>query len=304
MKLAACVVLALAIAGSAVASTGSGPWSPAQKLDEIAGNSSEINTPSLDGCPILSPDGLSLYMASNRPNGHGGLDIWVARRARKDAPFGAPENLAPPINSPSNDFCPTPLRGGRLLFVSNRVTDASCGMGDIYLTRYNPKQGWRRPRHLDCAPAGPNTSLDEQGPSLVDIDGVEQLYFSSGSGTAVPGDIFVSESFGPATAVAELSSAGNDIQPNVRKDGREIVFSSNHDYPGAQGAQDIYKATRPSTDGPWSTPVNLGSAVNTHGSETRPSLSWDAHTLLFGRTPPPEGMPGMEGSSDIFVSTR
>jgi hypothetical protein len=303
MKLAASIVLSLALAGSAAASTGLGPWGPAQKIDEIAGNSSELNTPSLDGCPILSPDGLSLYMASNRPNGHGGLDIWVARRASKDEPFGTPENLPAPINSPANDFCPTPLRGGRLLFVSNRVTAASCGMGDIYLTRDNPKHGWREPRHLDCAPAGPNTALDEQGPSLVEIDGVEQLYFSSSSGT-VPGDIFVSEGFGPATRVAEVNSAGNDIQPNVRKDGREIVFSSNHAHSGAQGAQDIYVATRPSTDGPWSAPVNLGTSVNTRGSETRPSLSWDAHTLLFGRTPPPEGMPGMEGSSDIFVSMR
>ena len=54
-------------------------WAPAQKIDEIGGNSSELNTPFLDGCPIQSPDGLSLYMASNRPGGKGGLDIWVVR---------------------------------------------------------------------------------------------------------------------------------------------------------------------------------------------------------------------------------
>src|SRR5215216_8199337 len=42
-------------------------WAPAQKIDEIAGNSAELNTAALDGCPIESPDGLSLYIASNRP---------------------------------------------------------------------------------------------------------------------------------------------------------------------------------------------------------------------------------------------
>ena len=42
-------------------------WSTAQKIDEVGGNSSELNTPSTDGCPIQSPDGLSLYTASNRP---------------------------------------------------------------------------------------------------------------------------------------------------------------------------------------------------------------------------------------------
>jgi hypothetical protein len=113
----------------------------------------------------------------------------------------------------------------------------------------------------------PNGPLDEQGPSYVELDGDAFLFFSSGS-AVVPGDIYVSErlgngSFGPAFPVAELNSAGNDIQPNVRKDGLEIVFSSNHAYPGAQGLQDVYASTRESIEDPWSTPVNLGTAVNT-----------------------------------------
>jgi hypothetical protein len=95
-----------------------------------------------------------------------------------------------------------------------------------------------------------------------------------------------------------LNSAANDIQPNVRKDGLEVVFSSNHSYLDAQGAQDIYVATRASAADPWSPPVNVGPAVNTSASETRPSLSWDATSLLFGRAPGPEGM------SDIYIATR
>jgi hypothetical protein len=299
----ASAAVALAIAGTAAAAPGFSDWSTAVKIDEIAGNSSELNTTSLDGCPILSPDGRSVFMASNRPGGHGGLDIWVARRASTDDPFGAPENLPAPINSASDDFCPTPVRGGRLFFVSRRTTGESCGMGDVYVTRLNPVHGWRQPNHLACAPSGPNSALDEQGPSYVEIgDDVAQLYFSRSSAT-VPGDIYVSASsggdFGPAVAVGELNSADNDIQPNVRKDGREVVFSSNHaGYAGAQGGQDIYAATRASVDDPWSAPVNLGAAVNTAAAETRPSLSWDARTLLFGRAPGPEGM------ADIYQSIR
>lgn len=295
-------VLVISVAGTAAAAPALPDWSTAQKIDEIAGNSSELNTPSLDGCPILSPDGKSLFMASNRPGGQGGLDIWVARRESVDAPFDAPQNLPAPINSAADDFCPTPLRGGRLLFVSRRTTAESCGMGDIYTTRLNPAHGWREPSHLACAPAGPNSALDEQGPSYIEIDGGAQLYFSRSS-SVVPGDIHVSpsadgEGFGPAAPVSELNSAGNDIQPNVRKDGREIVFSSNHPYPAAQGGQDIYVASRASAQDPWSAPVNVGPAVNKPESETRPSLSWDARTLLFGRAPGPEGM------ADIYLSTR
>ncbi|MDQ1599621.1 MAG: hypothetical protein QOD68_1095 [Actinomycetota bacterium] len=299
LKVATAIGLSLVVVGSASAATEAGAWAPAQKVDEVAGNSSDLNTPALDGCPIHSPDGLSLYLASNRPGGHGGIDIWVATRASTDAPFAAPENLPAPINSAADDFCPTPLRGNRLLFVSRRVTEQTCGTGDsdIYATRQNPKHGWEAPQHLACTPDGPNSTLDEQGPSLVEIDGVDHLYFSRNSAT-VPGDIFVSRNFGPATAVSELNSPGNDIQPNVRKDGREIVFSSNHPYPGAQGGQDVYVSTRASVDDPWSAPQNLGDAVNTTAGETRPSLSWDAGTLLFGRAPGPEGL------SDIYVSTR
>jgi hypothetical protein len=275
-------------------------WNPAQKIDDVGGNHPDLNTPWLDGCPIQSPDGLSLYIASNRPGGKGGLDIWVSRRTSTRDSWGAPQNLSAPINSVADDFCPTPIHGNGLLFVSRKVIPGvTCGLGDIYFARENPAHGWSEPQHLGCDPFGPNSALDEQGPSYVQ----GRLYFSRSSPT-VPGDLYFSEkqgdmSFGPAAAVAELNdAAANDIQPNVRKDGREIVFSSNNAYPGHQGTQDIYASTRASTDDPWSPPVNLGTAINTAAAETRPSLSWRADTLLFGRAP------GPEGNADIFISTR
>jgi hypothetical protein len=82
----------------------------------------------------------------------------------------------------------------------------------------------------------------------------------------------------------------------VRRDGREVVFSSNR--AGTLGGQDIWVATRNSLRDPWSAPVNLGASVNTTAAETRPSLAGGAETLLFGRAPGPEGM------SDIYMATR
>src|SRR4029453_10804253 len=76
----------------------------------------------------------------------------------------------------------------------------------------------------------------------------------------------------------------------------EIVFSSNR--AGGLGTQDIWVSTRSSIREPWSSPVDLGPNVNTAAAESRPSLSRDARTLLFGRAP------GPEGSSDIYVTTR
>ena len=288
-------------------------WTPAQKIDEIGGNSAELNTAAVDGCPIQSPDGLSLYMASNRqPGGQGGLDIWVATRGSADAPWDAPQNLSA-VNTAADEFCPTPVRGNGLFFVSRKVvTGVTCGFGDIYFTRFNRNHGWSEPQHFACAPVGPNTALDEQGPSRVEIDGAEYLYFSSSRAAAQPGglvngEIYVSErvgdGFGPGVAVAGLNdAAANDIQPNVRKDGRELVFSSNRG--GGVGAQDIWVATRESTNDPWSAPTNLGNAVNTSASETRPSLSWHADQLLFGRQAPNYAGEGGAGFTDIYVATR
>ena len=300
------IVLAVTLLVSVLAGTAGAmhfsPWGTAQKIDEIPGWHPDLNTAFVDGCPIQSPDGLSLYMASNRPGGLGGLDIWVARRDTKDGPFGAPENLGEPVNSTADDFCPTPVRGNGLFFVSRESLPGSCGLGDIYYARQNPAHGWSEPANLGCAPSGPNTALDEMGPSYFEAEGQAYLYFSSSSG-AVPGDIFVSErladgTYGPASAVAGLNSSGNDIQPNVRKDGLEVVLSSNFAYPGAKGGQDIYAATRSDVSDPWSAPTNLGDGVNTAAGESRPSFTWDARSLFFGRAPGPEGM------SDIYLSTR
>jgi hypothetical protein len=298
------IAAVVGLVGAAVAFSA---WAPAQKLDEIGGNSSELNTPSLDGCPIQSPDGLSLYMASNRPGGMGGLDIWVATRASTTAPWGAPQNLGEPVNSAADDFCPTPVGKKGLFFVSREALPGACGQGDIYYTHRTGAGAWKEPERLLCAPAGPNSELDEQGPSWVAVNGQlrgrKLLYFSRSSVTPnVPGEIFVSKRengarFGPGDPVSELNDASaNDIQPNVRADGLELVFSSNRS--GSLGAQDIWVATRSSLTAPWSTPVNLGPAVNTSAAETRPSLSENGNQLLFGRAP------GPEGSSDIYITTR
>jgi WD40 repeat protein len=307
-KLALAVALVIGAASGTALAADPGPhfgtWNTAQKIDEINGNDPDLNTASQDGCPIQSPDGLALYMASNRPGGKGGLDIWMATRPSTESPWGAAVSLPEPINSASDDFCPTPVGKHKLFFVSRRViSGVTCGLGDIYVARRDPAGIWGDPNHLSCAPEGPNSALDEQGPSYAQ----GQLYFSSSS-AAVPGDLYVSlkngpSSFGAATPIAELNdAAANDIQPNVRKDGREVVFSSNRS--GGFGGQDIWAATRATADAPWGPAVNLGSGVNTGLGESRPSLSRDAFQLLFGRAGPVGTGEGGSGLADVYVSTR
>src|SRR5262245_47160324 len=259
MKRILALLVALVPVGAATAAAdGHGAWRQAVSAESIPGTSSELNTSSQDGCPILSPDGLSLYMASNRPGGFGGLDIWVAHRERRDAPFGAPVNAGATINSEADDFCPAPMRHGWFLFVSTRA--GGCGDADIYATRPG-EPGWEQPIHLGCSV---NSAGQEASPYLLERgDGGVALYFSSNrpggfvADAAVPdADIYVSTltplGFGPARLVEGLNTAQNDARPNLSSDGLEIVFDS--DRPGTLGGPDIYRATRQRVAGPWSTP--------------------------------------------------
>lgn len=258
---------------------------------------------SAEGCPFESPDGLSLFFASNR--GQEPNDIWVADRTSIDAPWQAPRRLESPINIAGfGDFCPTPVRGRSLMFVSTRGGAGSCGDGDMYISRQSPAGGWSEPVNLGCEDAGgPNTPGGERSPSLVETSYGTFLFYST-NGTTNHQDIRVSQmrkdgTFGRGKIIHALSTPSQDLMPNVRErdsGGFEIVFSSDRPVSLPNGqvqvSQDVYMSFAWFLPGPWSPPRNVGDGVNTPGSETRATLSRDGERLYFGR------------DGDIFVSKR
>lgn len=264
---------------------------------------SAVNDPAAaDGCPIESPDGLSLVIASRRGSG-GDNDIWSADRDSTDSPWGEPAPLPAPVNGPDDDFCPTPTAGRLLFFVSSRP--AACTGGNMYLTRQGLTGLWSEPTLLPCAPEGPNFNDAVFSPSLVKSVTGTFLFYSS-FGERGDHDIYVSQlgrdgQFGPGIRVAALSNlADDDRMPNIRHMGwgrYEVVFSSDRatwghkNLPGA-GGQDVYRAVSHRLPFNWSEPENLGPNVNTAGSETRSTLSRDGKRLYFGR------------DGEIYVSER
>jgi len=72
-----------------------------------------------DSYPWISPDDLELYFVSPRAPGYGQRDIWVARRATKNDPWGDPVNLGPGVNSPYYDVFPSLSPDGLLLLFSD-----------------------------------------------------------------------------------------------------------------------------------------------------------------------------------------
>lgn len=295
----AALIGALPVTVGSVAAHGrnAGPdgWTTAIPVDEV-------NSLAPDGCPIESPNGRELFIASARSGSLGAMDIYVANRKSDNDPWSAPVQLEAPVNSTANDFCPTPLPGGSLLFVSNRTdADQDCntvaGAGDIYYTRLHPVRAPQEPVNLGCEAdgSGPNFGGAEFSPSLVTTDEGTWLFFSS-TGLASNQDIYVSElgadgRYGTPARVDELSTGSADQMPNVSPDGRVIVFLSNR--PDLAGSDlDVFMATRASVTDAWSPPVRLGPEVNGAGDESRPTMSADGHRLYFGR------------SGDIWMSTQ
>lgn len=90
-------------------------WTPAELLK---GN---INSSHNDLYPFLLIDGVTLYFASDRPGGMGGLDIYQSFLDAETGEFSEPANLGPPFNSPDDDFLLVPdVYEGKAWFTTNR----------------------------------------------------------------------------------------------------------------------------------------------------------------------------------------
>jgi Tol biopolymer transport system component len=299
-----CCLLSIAGQGTVAFGQQFSAWSTPINLGPI------VNTTALEGCPALSRDGLSLYFASNRAGGDGGLDLYVSQRESTVDSWGPPVNLGTTINSTSNDLCPALSTDGHLLFfASNRP--GGCGGIDIYVSRRQDKsqdfgdRGWGPPENLGCTV---NSVKDDFGPNYFEVNDGGILYFNSNRNSGAGGqdiyaatrgtdDPFGMPSFYLPEPVFELNTASNDQQPSVGRGGLEVIFTS--DRPGGLGGFDLWVATRASTSDPWSTPQSLGAPVNSGAADQRPAISWDGTELYFGST-----RPGGLGDQDLYVSIR
>lgn len=79
--------------------------------------------------PSISPDGFTLYFASDMPGGKGGMDIYKTTRDSSGT-WGTPENLGDAVNTAGAEVFPFIAANGTLYFSSN----GHDGMGglDIY----------------------------------------------------------------------------------------------------------------------------------------------------------------------------
>lgn len=267
---------------------------------------SVINSLESDQAPSITPNGLSLYFASNRTDTLGQTDIYVSHRMTLSSPWGPPQNLGATVNSTSTDSGPSFSLDGRTMFFQS----GRSGNADIYMSmRTDPNNdfGWTAPVNL-----GPmvNSPSGENGPTYFEdpVTGVGTLIFSSDR-VGIPGINFhfyqsvrnPDGTFNAATLINELNSEGAEFGAAIRRDGLEMFFGSSR--PGGLAVPffDIWVSTRASTSDPWGTPT-LAAGVNSLQEDRLPKLSPDGSILYFqsSRT----GGLGNPGVFDLYSATR
>jgi peptidoglycan-associated lipoprotein len=88
-----------------------------------------INTPQYwESSPALSPDGKTLYFASNRKGGFGGNDIYSAQMDSRGR-FARVKNMGAEVNTPGDEMFPYVAEDGKLYFSS----DGHPGYGSLDL---------------------------------------------------------------------------------------------------------------------------------------------------------------------------
>lgn len=132
----------------------------------------KINKPGKDIQPSISADARTLYFASNRAGGYGGLDIWMST-LQEDYSWSEPKNLGPLINTQFDEERPFIHPDDNTLYFSS---DGHPGFGasDFFVSRKLANGEWGRPENLGYPINGPG---DEIG-IVITADG-RTAYFAS-----------------------------------------------------------------------------------------------------------------------------
>ena len=107
---------------------------------------SNVNTRYWESQPSMSADGKTIYFASNRPGGYGGMDIWKTEMIAEGI-FSNPVNLGNVINTLGDELSPFIHFDQKTLYFSS---DGHLGMGgkDLFYAKIQPDETWGKPVNL------------------------------------------------------------------------------------------------------------------------------------------------------------
>jgi Tol biopolymer transport system component len=202
------------------------------------------------------------------------------------------------VNSEAFEWTPRISADGlELYFASNREGSTYDGYQIYVSRRQSTNDAWQQAENL-----GPmiNSSFNQTMGSI-SADGLE-LYYGTGSSYSSDNELRVATrptKDSPWTETKIITSTVLGICPAISSGGLQLLFSSDSLSEGL-GGQDLWMMTRATIDDEWGEPVNLGSPINTQGTENRPWISHDGLKFLFTGGAPKEPRPGNVGSADIW----
>ncbi len=213
------------------------PFGAPQPLDAV-------NTAGFETSAAISADGLTLWFGSDRAGGAGGVDVWMAQRPARGAPWSTPVDVVP-LSSPADDIPRPPGQHGLVMPMAS-ARPAPGNPAGVYQT-------YLAARATDGAPfaaPAPIAELDYADRSTVDgflTDDGLTLFFSSSpaadGGGDPPGDLSVAwrrstgEPFSVTQPLDDLNSAASERDPWLSPDGRTLYFTSDR-----SGVLQIYTA--------------------------------------------------------------
>lgn len=138
----------------------------------------------MESTASMTPDSKTIYFASNRPGGYGGMDIYMSKR-NSDGTWGRAENLGPQINTRANEDAPFIHPNNKLLFFT---TDGHNGIGGNDIYKADWKDGsWSEPKNMGYPI---NTTANDNYFTLI-ADGTRGYFSSDRKGGFGGQDIYV-----------------------------------------------------------------------------------------------------------------
>lgn len=116
-------------------------WQKRNLLDD------NINTAELELAGSITADGQKLFFSSSRPEGRGGLDIWMSKKL-PNGQWGKPLNLGDVINTKWDEDFPYISKDGTTLYFASQG-HFNMGGYDIFKSVWNEEtQQWSKPENL------------------------------------------------------------------------------------------------------------------------------------------------------------
>ena len=199
-----------------------------------------INSAAMETQPSISANGKTIYFASNRPGGKGGLDIWISTLSANGF-WNEPVNLGDSINTSFDDQSPFIHPDNQTLYFSSKGWPGF-GRYDLFVSRRIDEGHWTKPKNLGYPI---NTHFNEEG-IIVNAQGNKAYYSSNRLGqngrdiftfelykdvrptpvSYMKGKVFDAETNQPLGAhfeLIDLASAKTIMEANSNEDGGFII---------------------------------------------------------------------------------